>query len=232
MNSHDIFVDDVVIAGFDITDNSSIERDLRSFNINADKSYIPSYPGTEGELSILGDQQVACIELLGPSEDLTKLSNMVNTDVNPYFYSDSLSAGIYGMVWEEYRASNDKSLTEYSNPAINDRSGNYDSETGCFIWNMDMSERGFTEKQLRDMHMVFLKRSTLGKNPYVVAMLSDMAKYEQPLPVMYNEEEYLRNVVTDSTSFDIAGRFSYASTVSLNSNRIPLVEGISVKYDA
>lgn len=192
MNSHDIHEQDVVVDGFELDDWSISLVNHGIHNINADMSYIPSYPDVSGQISVNYGSNVACIELLGPSQDLTKLSNLVNTSVNPYFYSDLLSSEIYGMVWEDYRQSDDKSITDIGSPAINERNCDYVNvqfegrERGCFLWEIDIQERQFTDRQLSNMNMVFLKKSTLGKNPYAIARLRDMDGLGM-LPVLYND---------------------------------------------
>lgn len=131
MNSFDTFDADVAVVKADIK-NSKLERtdyDGVWHNMNADMSYVPSYPGISGEsvyyASALSGRQYYSVQLLGDSKNIDEQVARVNVDVDPYFDMGRISDDyMFGRVYEDFIDHMDlvdKSFYAVQNPSINNR---------------------------------------------------------------------------------------------------------------
>lgn len=103
MTSHDIFEEHIAIVHTHF--NEQIIRDGNPvfYNLNADMSYQPVYPGYHHKYVKPALSGYENIELLGKSKDIAKSIASVNPTADPYFeLSDMLENGVYGRVYENY----------------------------------------------------------------------------------------------------------------------------------
>jgi len=128
MNSHDYFAQNVTIAKFRRRTTSLNLKSTSVHNINADISYIPSYPSLSNEMAIYAKEQwkdtgYYCIELLGMSKDIDSFIKLVNPSPNPYLdYDRIVDETAFGRVYEDYDRSEDKTFKTISNPSLNPNS--------------------------------------------------------------------------------------------------------------
>lgn len=122
MNSHDIL--DGRVVTFDLRlkgRHIQVEGSgVHSYNLNADMSYVPLYPGKRHQSDMSRDgNEFHSIELLGESRNIDYDIGLVNTGVNPYFdYNDFYDSGVFGRVYENYLSAEDKSLWVIRNRAM------------------------------------------------------------------------------------------------------------------
>ena len=131
ITSHDIFSNKLNIISFRLNGNefSEIQRD--PYNINADMSYIPNYPGLCGELNLsndLKDFNIVDVELLGMANDIDAKNEYTDISSNQYFdmdkyklyqKSDFILNGIYGRIYEDFPESyTDKTIRFETNPLM------------------------------------------------------------------------------------------------------------------
>ena len=190
MNSYDSFECDVRMLNLRVTDSQM--RPVSSpenFNLNADPSYIPLYPGREGALSSvsLSVADEYNIELLGPATPgMEEALARVNTDVDPYFDADTVKdSRLFGMVYEEFdEKAYDRSFRIYENPSINARSvlperdGIYD----MYVWRQSLAQ--YSENDLLRLRIALANTAALGKSPYLFAPLSAVPSV--PVDVNYD----------------------------------------------
>ena len=99
---------------------------MHDHNINADISYLPSYPGLSNEMQIFNNSAIAendyyTIELLGMSRDLDYGERLVNPNPNPYLDYEAITKdGMFGRVYEDYLVDYDKTYKLITAPAMND----------------------------------------------------------------------------------------------------------------
>lgn len=123
VNSHDVFEQNIVLVSYK-RKNSSIEfSSCQDYNINADISYLPSYPGLSGEAKLYNKyagSEYYNIELLGMSKDIDGLIKLVNPNPNPYVdYEGIISSTEFGRVYEDYIKEEDKTFVLLQNPSLN-----------------------------------------------------------------------------------------------------------------
>ena len=102
--------------------------------MNADISYIPSYPSLSNEAKIYSkwpDQDWYDIELLGRAKDIDDFIKLVNPNPNPYLDYDSIMEEVaHGRVYEDYNKNEDKTFRLVLNPALNSNSPSEFSYSG------------------------------------------------------------------------------------------------------
>ena len=164
-----------------------------NYNINADISYIPSYPGISGEIDIYNKYSSPYnyynVELLGMSKDIDYYINLVNPNPDPFFDYDAIVRDtIFGRVWEDYdKTEEDKTILQIYNPSLNKNMPSddgslkppyslYENEIlGSFDlrWNLSNLKR-YSKHDLEVMEILLFNVGSLGKNPYFVGKLSDL----------------------------------------------------------
>ena len=135
--SHDILADQLNIKKYALLE-SGFNKMLESsneYNLNADMSYVPSYPGLDGELTLSNDMkfnQFANVELLGTSKSIDDclscidISSSQQVDADKYTLyklSTLILNGIYGRAYEDFpgEAYTDNTIRFEHNPLL-DRS--------------------------------------------------------------------------------------------------------------
>lgn len=205
MNSHDIFENKVVTFDIQLKNKkiSMSENDVHSYNINADMSYTPLYPGKEHASDISNNKNdFYSLELLGESKNIDQNIGLVNTNVNPHFdYETLYSEGIFGRVYENYISAENKSLKVLRNKSLfknipevytdteYERYQYIPSSPSEYQWNICLSnmnfvdtntkrehktENRYTEKDYQNLQILIYNRNTLGKNPYYIGPLSSI----------------------------------------------------------
>jgi len=154
--------------------------------MNADMSYLPSYPGISGEAEIYKkykNYEYYNIELLGMSKDIEYLINLVNPNPNPYVTYESIISSVeFGRVYEDFIRSEDKTFMMFTNPSLNDNMPFINDKTyyackdeinKCFTLTYNLHEvRPYTVKDIQNMDLLIFNQEKLGKNPYYVGKLS------------------------------------------------------------
>ena len=101
-------------------------KEVTVHNLNADISYIPSYPALSNEAKIYAKwpaDEWHNIELLGRSKDIDDAIKLVNPNPNPYLDYEKITEDLaFGRVYEDYNPSEDKTFKVISNPALNPNS--------------------------------------------------------------------------------------------------------------
>ena len=193
MNSHDVFNQNVTIVSFKRKTHNLAFMKSENYNINADISYIPSYPGISGEIDIYNKYSSPYnyynVELLGMSKDIDYYINLVNPNPDPFFDYDAIVRDtIFGRVWEDYdKTEEDKTILQIYNPSLNKNMPSddgslkppyslYENEIlGSFDlrWNLSNLKR-YSKHDLEVMEILLFNVGSLGKNPYFVGKLSDL----------------------------------------------------------
>ena len=123
VNSHDILRQNVALVNYKRKSSELNFDSCQDYNINADISYLPSYPGLSGEAKLYtkyAGSEYYNIELLGMSKDIDGLIKLVNPSPNPYVsYDDIVNDTEFGRVYEDYVKSEDKTFVLLQNPSLN-----------------------------------------------------------------------------------------------------------------
>lgn len=193
MNSHDVFNQNVTVVSFRRKTHNLSFIKSENYNINADISYIPSYPGISGEIDIYNKYTSPYdyynVELLGMSKDIDYYINLVNPNPDPFFDYDAIVRDtIFGRVWEDYDENEeDKTILQLYNPSLNKNMPNDDgSYTPTYQlvenkiyrafdlrWNLN-NLKHYSKHDLEMMEVLIFNVGSLGKNPYFVGKLNDL----------------------------------------------------------
>lgn len=253
MNSHIIFDSNVKLKRFNVTDEEIKEYGLeRTYNQNADMSYIPAYPGLSGEQfinnSIISNYSEYNIELLGRSNDIEQYISRVNTNVDPYFELSTISTNdVYGRVYEEFDFSKlSSTFRSYKNKAFNKTASKLIEDIQnieisgilykCYIWkfNVDLTDQSFNKSGL-----LLINTQTYGKNPYYMAEISSIDDNVWN-EVMYLHQNSLSNaeVYVHDSQYDenvnvtIIGSYDQRRMYNpVDSNEIPGINKIFFKIN-
>ena len=170
MNSFDTFVDDVMLAKVSIYSKEIRDKkSARSYNTNADISYQPLYPGEDFSYKLKNGKDYENIQLLGFSKDITKWTDSINENPNPFIeLSDIIQNHVFGRVYEHYENNLSDQIAMFENPTFggNTKSESFrpiDSASGgrYFYWNIDLGGRyNFNEDS---SNIVFFNKGSLGK---------------------------------------------------------------------
>ena len=226
MNSHDEFDTHVTVLEFKKKSDDLQFKNTYTYNINADISYIPSYPGMNGEIEIYKKYSNAdyfSIELLGMSKDIDNYIAMVNPNPDPYFsYDTILSNTVYGRVWEDYNPSEDKTFIQITNPSLNGNSPTFDSsnpykystaanwELNIFelTWHMNnIPMTPYNSHDYETMQILIYNTMSLGKNPYFIGKLKDL----EGIPT--HEEDWVELHYNEPNVGDNSSEISVESTI-------------------
>ena len=213
MNSHDTLAQNITLVNTVYSQGTIVQKgDAYDYNVNADISYIPAYPGYDNEFNIpscygeyddsLSYQTVPDeyhnIELLGSSRNIDKYIQLVNPDPDPYFdYNSIMSSTEFGRVYEDYLAEYEKTLTLFENPSISYNSPDtyepsyaIDKADNILSWSVKLNTLNptpFNMHDIRSMKILVYNADTLGKNPYYVGQLSDFMSGAE-IDFSYNEQ--------------------------------------------
>lgn len=212
--------------------------------MNADMSYLPVYPGMSGEafLSGVSSDKYTRVELLGTANDIDRLIANINLSVDPYFdYSKISSDYVFGRVYEDFMASADRTLRMYRNPSLNMNQSEIEVQDSSFIWTIDISATGYSEKELAGLQFIVYNMETLGKNPYMAAeltALTDGLWHEVDLYQTWSDAENIEQTLSGLNGIDgreyvrVAGTLSPDCPMTRQScNYIDNIKMISVRYD-
>ena len=189
MNSHDYFSQNVTIAKFRRRPTKLQFKEATVHNLNADISYIPSYPALSNEAKIYAkwpDDEWHNIELLGRSKDIDDAIKLVNPNPNPYLDYEKITEDLaFGRVYEDYNPSEDKTFKVISNPALNPNSPrdcdglevSYSSGDDYLEYSIPLAEFSrkagsqYSDKDYDNLKILVHNKNTLGKDPYLVCDL-------------------------------------------------------------
>lgn len=232
MNSHDVFNQNVTIVAYKHKTSQLAFETIDNFNINADISYIPSYPGISGEIDIYNKysskDNYYNIQLMGMSKDLDYYISLVNPNPNPYFDYDSIvSSIIFGRVWEDYDSRNneDKTFVQLYNPSLNKNmpvnDGSYTSKYALYdfttakayelTWSLDqLTYVPFNQHDYETLEILIFNTRSLGKNPYFIGKLKDLF-----VENLYDEDTWIQMNYCDASKYAnvVENEISVASSV-------------------
>ena len=160
-------------------------------NLNADISYIPSYPSLSNEVKMYAqandwkNAEYHSVELLGMSKDIDEYIKMVNPSPDPYLdYDKIVKEFAYGRVYEDYNPDEDKSFKTVSNPSLNPNSpkvfGNwglvsYADGDDYLQYTIKLATlqkvSPYTAHDYEGMKLLVYNKNTLGKDPYLMSDL-------------------------------------------------------------
>lgn len=218
MNSHDALVENITLVDF-IRSNATLQqKKVHDHNLNADMSYLPSYPGLSNEMRIFSNDAIQkndyyAVELLGMSKDLSYSEKLVNPNPNPYLDYDTISEdGMFGRVYEDYIADYDKTYKLIKAPALNDNMvKNVGNQLDLDVFSYDLSGRSlgytlavhldqlydlvqYSERDYDNLQVLIYNSKTLGKNPYAIAHLTSFLEerelYYTKIDATSSSDEY------------------------------------------
>ena len=252
MNSHDVLNQNVTTIEFIRKRNSYLYKKSTSYNLNADISYIPNYPGHDHEVkmfSLYPNVEHYSVELLGQSRDIDKYSNLVNPSPNPYFdYEKMMESNVFGRVYEDYDPNLDKSYKYLVNPFLGANSPIFEeddwkevSTIGSEIHykvklaNLGEGESKYTQRDLANMQILIANPENLGKNPYAMCSLQELSS---GTTLFYTTaSDGVVDVKISADSFDSTEEyFAVGTPTSIKQkakssiNRFTNIESISAKY--
>lgn len=226
VNSHDVFEQNIVLVNYK-RKNSSIDfSSCQDYNINADISYLPVYPGLSGEAKLYNKyagSEYYNIELLGMSKDIDGLIKLVNPNPNPYVsYEDIISCTEFGRVYEDYIKEEDKTFVLLQNPSLNTNMSLVGGTTyftsmaivgdiGMFTLTYNLlAMKPYTQHDLSNIDMLVYNCNTLGKNPYYIGKLGSL---KDETDMYYNDEVIDENNADSEISAKMSGiRVTVAGT--------------------
>lgn len=209
MNSHDVFDSDIYMMKFNVHYSELKPIADMTFNVNADISYLPVYPGKKNLADFNAKDPISAdyyhpVELLGQSRNIDDIIEMVNPTPNPYFDLSTISSSyMFGRVYEDYFSDYDKTLRIIGNPPIHNNVPSGDDveyRDGQFYWNISLTSQfisaDYTAKDYQTLRVLMFNRGTYGKNPYFVCDLSS-AKLEEVLATYNDQPDGFEVEVTD-----------------------------------
>lgn len=253
MNSHDYFAQNVTIAKFRRRTTSLNLKSTSVHNINADISYIPSYPSLSNEMAIYAKEQwkdadYYCIELLGMSKDIDSFIKLVNPSPNPYLdYDRIVDETAFGRVYEDYDQSEDKTFKSISNPSLNPNSPttfgewavvSYQPDEGCIQYSINLAKiQAYTKSDYEHMKILVYNKNTLGKEPYLMADLKTLDGNEVELSYSVDDGELgevsIATPTTETSEYYAVGTHeSFDLKTRSDSNRFANISKITCKFDS
>lgn len=252
MNSHDYFNQGVTVVEFFRKQKNYIYKKSTTYNLNADISYIPNYPGHDHEVhaySLYPNTDQHAVELLGASRDIDKYANLVNPSPDPYFdYESIMNNEVFGRVYEDYDPTLDKSYRYLVNPLLGSNSPEFaeddwkkvtttNSEIHYKIKlaNLGIGESKYSERDLNNIQVLIANPENLGKNPYAMCPLTELSNGAM---LFYTSKD--SDVVDTKISVDVKTSteeyFAVGTPTSIKQkaqtsvNRFTNIESISAKY--
>lgn len=143
--SHDILNDQICLQTFIVSEDDLADAadGFDECNVNADMSYVPSYPGLCGEINLSSDMKFndfVNVQLLGKSKDISSYANSTfvtdqYTDPEKYKLwngTTMLYNGLYGRVYEDFpsEAYTDNTIRFETNPQMDYRLARSDKGVG------------------------------------------------------------------------------------------------------
>lgn len=259
MNSHDYLIQNVSLFSFKRSTSLLKFKSAKIYNLNADISYLPIYPALSNEAIIYrnwNDEEQHSLELLGMSKDIDDIIGLVNPSPDPYLdYEKIVENDVFGRVYEDYNAKEDKTFRLISNPSLNLNSPKNQSSSGYQNdLNVDVdlnsgfieykiyldktytnSSNRYTERDFQHLKVLVYNVNTLGKNPYLMCDLTAISQEEQDL--FYNDSQYLSefkisaNTMTQLEYYGIGTHNDIELVSRTDSNHIPNIKRITCKYD-
>lgn len=252
MNSHDFLNQGVTIVEFFRKRNAYLYKKSMTYNLNADISYIPNYPGHNHEVqafALYPNAEQHAIELLGSSRDIDKYLNLVNPSPDPYFdYEKIMDTEVFGRVYEDYNQDLDKSYRYLVNPLLGANSPSYEasdwkevSTTPSEIYykvklaNLGKGESKYTQRDLNNMQVLIANPENLGKNPYAMCQLVDLSNGTMLFYTSHDDDVVDTKISSgplDTTEeyFAIGTPTSIKQKPKTSINRFSNIESISAKY--
>ncbi len=198
-NSHDYLTQSITLLEF-VRKSKVIQlQSVQTYNINADISYIPNYPGFKHQLSafqLYPSQPHYSVELLGMSRDLDSYINLVNPAPDPYVdYERLQSEYLFGRVYEDYSRSCDKTYKQLINPMIGFNSPRYGGDDWKSVWNDgdvlyyqlqldkigEVEEAKYTLRDYMNLQVLIANPENLGKSPYAICPLASLSGEDHEL---------------------------------------------------
>lgn len=257
MNSFDSFGQKVAIVTFD---KNGVDKGCPAvYDMNADMSYLPVYPQRHGVAEVwrttaAGDE-FKSVELLGMSKDIGGAIAMVNPDPDPNFdYESILSNYTFGRVYEDFVQSMDKSFVKFSNPLLNNWSTESTPDGEFIVWSSNIQSKleqamgryvnpfnpalpEYSDRDVDRLRLVVYNRECLGKNPYFVCDLGDIAVED---PSRWTSAYYMPDsassgktaVETDNGARIVVGGIpdQAGNVTDVLTNRIRNIEGIRANF--
>lgn len=260
MNSHDYLNQNVSLFSFKRSTSLLKFKNAKIYNLNADISYLPVYPALSNEAMIYtkwDDAEQHNLELLGMSKDIDGMIGLVNPSPDPYLdYEKVVENSVFGRVYEDYNAKEDKTFRLISNPSLNLNSPKVQSSSGYqndltidvnldsgiieYQINLDKtytnSSNQYTERDFEHLKVLVYNINTLGKNPYLMCDLTAITQEEQEL--FYNSNQYLNefkisaNTMTQLEYYGIGTHSDIDLVSKIDSNHISNIKKITCKYDS
>lgn len=254
MNSHDYFNQNVTIAKFRRRSAQFQFKDATVHNINADISYIPSYPALSNEAKIYAkwpDDEWHNVELLGMSKDIDDAIKLVNPSPNPYLdYEAIVNDTSYGRVYEDYDASEDKTFKMISNPSLNPNSPrncnglqvSYKDGDNYLEYAIPLAEISrrdgsqYSEKDYNNLKILVYNKMTLGKEPYLICDLKTLAGQTKELAYSDPDSELgeVSVIVPESERneyYAVGTPNSFSMKTKSDSNRFKNISKITISFD-
>lgn len=262
MNSHDIFTENIVFQKLRICQDSILrdasQNEYTLHNMNADMSYIPSYPGISGETNI--EEFITSpvfIELLGKSNNIDSYIANINNKTDPYFELSSIfDDHTFGRVYEDYKRENDNSMIYCKNGFISNKvsktsprilvddiqkihlSTYFDDNDNSFYWDVQLDEsKNITEHNIEMMKLMVYSNNTLGCNPYHIAKLTDCLDAFVPV-INYHLSSVTDNSIEIKLDNDADSYITVAGTADFKNNKnqftnnhIYNIKNIFIKFD-
>lgn len=252
MNSHDYFNQGVTVVEFLRKSNNYIYKKSTTYNLNADISYIPNYPGHDHEVcaySLYPNVDQHAVELLGSSRDIDKYLNLVNPSPDPYFdYESIMNNEVFGRVYEDYDPALDKSYRYLVNPLLGSNSPEFANDdwkevttTGSEIYykiklaNLGIGEAKYSERDLNNIQVLIANPENLGKNPYAMCPLTELSDGAMLFYTSKDSDVVDAKIsvgVKASTEeyFAVGTPTSIKQKAQTSVNRFTNIESISAKY--
>lgn len=251
MNSHDIYTSDIIVKNYVVQSSSLKEVSERIFNMNADMSYLPIYPGQECRFDIsksgIQGEKYYPVQLMGQSRNIDNIIKLVNPTPNPYFTMDDISEKYtFGRVYEDYLASDNKTLKLLDNPPINIVSTEIDYENPpaqgwisvdtddkCFTWSIPLTKQfptvEYNEKDFQTIKLVMFNIKNFGKNPYFMVNIADTIYQE--VSAKYDPEDIGSFDVEVNDYIMASGTYNNKDVNKSESNHIYNIETITTKFN-
>ena len=211
MNSFDLMADQLVVKSICIAGQGSSKEISFQTNTDMGYVPSYTYGKYANVLDIKDDLNSShqMIELLGKSKDIESSISTVNSDANPYMTKKSIFENtMYGRIYEDDGISSyydymdglsgytgqffiekfDKSINIYSNWSMYQNMPNqyvgdyvYNYVNGHYQWTIFL-DKTYSYDKMRSLRLYIYTTGSLGKNPYVVAEMSDVIKQSEALP--------------------------------------------------
>lgn len=216
-----------------------MNQSTKTYNLNSDASYIPSYPGDIGYTDVsktkYSDSPTKSFEFLGDSGNIEDTIDLVNPNADSLKdISSYINEYTYGMTWEDYNPQQNNTLRQFTYNQIQEGSQN----KGRIIWSINLNEFKYAEKDLSTMTLVMYNKRTNGKNPYYVGKLKNIAQTSERQYVSLKNDissyqgEYEDHEVKSKSNprLTVTGTYDYFSkrTNRQDSNHLENVEDIQL----